>query len=270
MSLEAVKIKDRIGSEIHCDPADLLSVEVARELRELLVQRGVLVFKELNFTDEQQVALAGMMGTLRQEGSGGIYKIALDRKVNERGDYLKGSFLWHMDGTHDTTPVFASLLTGVVLSSTGGQTEFANSYAAYESLPEETRERLEGLRVVHSVETSMGRAGIEATPENLDYWRSIPDQTHSLVWTHKSGRRSLVIGCHASHIEGMDRAEGEQLLQELLDWTTRPENVYRHEWTPGDMLIWDNTGVLHRAEPYPLDCGRLMHRTTLVGEEAFS
>jgi alpha-ketoglutarate-dependent taurine dioxygenase len=68
----------------------------------------------------------------------------------------------------------------------------------------------------------------------------------------------------------MPRDEGERLLQELLDWATRPERVYRHEWSVGDMLIWDNTGVLHRAEPYPLDSGRMMHRTTLVGEEAFA
>mgnify|MGYP001119435416 CR=1 FL=1 len=96
------------------------------------------------------------------------------------------------------------------------------------------------------------------------------DKAHKLVWTHKSGRKSLVIGCSASHIEGMDREEGQQLLQELLDWSTQPRFVYRHEWTPGDLLIWDNTGVLHRAEPYPLDCGRLMHRTTLLGEEPFA
>jgi alpha-ketoglutarate-dependent taurine dioxygenase len=270
MSIEAVNLKPQIGAEVRCAPDRLVTPDTARELRDLLVQRGVLVFKELSLADEQQVALAGMMGAVREEGAKGIFKIALDKKTNERGEYLKGSFLWHMDGTHDKVPVFCSLLAGVVLSKTGGQTEFANSYAAYETLPEETRQRIEGLRVVHSVETSMRRAGIEETPENLAYWRSIPDQTHSLVWPHTTGRKSLVIGCHASHVVGMDREESDKLLRELLDWTTRPENVYRHEWSPGDMLIWDNTGVLHRAVPYPLDSGREMHRTTLMGEEAFA
>jgi len=270
MSLKAVNLKEQIGAEIHCTPEELLNPEAAAQLRDLLVQRGVLVFRKLGLSDEQQVQLAGLMGKVREEGEKGIFKIALDKKTNARGEYLKGSFLWHMDGTHDTVPVFGSLLTGVVLSRTGGQTEFANSYAAYETLPEETRKRIEGLRVVHSMTTSMRRAGIPETPENLEYWRTIPDQTHSLVWTHKSGRKSLVIGCHASHVVGMDRAESDALLQELLDWTTRSENVYRHEWSPGDMLIWDNTGVLHRAEPYPLDSGREMHRTTLMGEEAFA
>ncbi len=270
MQFEAVNLKDSIGSEIRTDVHTLLNPEVGKQLRELLVERGVLVFKELNLDDEQQVTLAGLIGAVRDEGDKGIYKISLDKDTNARGEYLKGSFLWHMDGTHDDTPVFGCLLTGVKLSATGGQTEFANSYAAYEALPGDMKERIAGLKAVHSVEVSMRKAGVEPTEENLAYWRSIPDRVHNLVWTHRSGRKSLVIGCHASHIEGMDREEGQALLQELLAWTTQHRFVYRHEWTPGDLLIWNNTGVLHRAEPYPLDSGREMHRTTLLGEEAFA
>lgn len=270
MAFEVVDLKPAIGSEVRVDIDTLLQPETAKALRELLVARGVLVFKQLHLSDEQQRVLSQNMGQLRIEGEKGVLKITLDKKENARADYLKGSFLWHLDGTHDDVPVFASLLSGRRLSQIGGQTEFANSYAAYESLPEDMKRRIADLKVVHSVETSMRRAGVEATPENLAYWRSIPDRTHKLVWSHRSGRKSLVIGCHASHIEGMDRAEGERLLEELLAWTTRPERVYRHEWSLGDMLIWDNTGVLHRAEPYPLDSGRLMHRTTLQGEEAFA
>src|SRR3546814_16308566 len=116
----------------------------------------------------------------------------------------------------------------------------------------------------------MRRAGIEPTEANLRYWRGIPDKAHNLVWTHKSGRKSLVIGCHASHIADMDVEEGRKLLDELLAWTTQPRFIYRHEWSVGDMLIRDNTGVLHRAEPYPADRGRIMHRPTLKGEEAKS
>jgi alpha-ketoglutarate-dependent taurine dioxygenase len=267
---EAVNLKADIGSDIRSSPGSLLQPEAGKALRDLLMQRGVLVFKRLNLTEEQQVTLARTMGVLREEGEKGIFKITLDKSLAERADYLKGSFNWHMDGTHDRVPVFASLLTGRILSQTGGQTEFANSYAAYEQLPRETKDRIAKLRVVHSVRTSMRRAGIEETPANIAFWDSMPDQTHSLVWTHASGRKSLVIGCHADHIEGMDRAEGEALLAELLDWTTQPRFVYRHEWDVGDLVVWDNTGVLHRAIPYPLDSGRLMHRTTLMGEEAFS
>jgi alpha-ketoglutarate-dependent taurine dioxygenase len=270
MRFEVLNLKDQVGSEIRVDLPDLLRPEVAQDLRRLLVQRGVLVFRKLNLSDDDQLSLTGLMGTVRQEGNEGILKITLDKTISAGADYLKGSFLWHIDGTHDDVPPFASLLSARVLSKTGGQTEFANSYAAYEALPPAMKERVDGLKVVHSVEVSMRRADVEATEANLAYWRSRADKTHNLVWTHKSGRKSLVIGCHASHIVGMDRQEGEQLLQELLDWTTQPKFKYRHEWSPGDMVIWDNTGVLHRAEPYPVDSGRIMHRTTLLGEEAFA
>lgn len=270
MPFEAMKLKDDIGSQIHTRAESLLTPAVAAQVRQLLVQRGVLIFRGLNLSDEQQVELAGLMGSVRPEGEKGIYKITLDKSANARRDFLKGSFLWHIDGTHDEVPVFASLLTGITLSTTGGQTEFANSYAAYEALPDAMKQRIATLKVVHSVEVSMRRAGVEASETNLEFWRRFPDKTHNLVWTHQSGRKSLVIGCHASHIVGMDKTESQQLLQELLSWTTQPRFVYRHEWTPGDLLIWDNTGVLHRVEPYPLDSGRMMHRTTLQGEEAFA
>lgn len=270
MLFAAVNLKDRIGTEVRTDIESLLTPEVAQEVRRLLVQRGVLVFKELNLSDEQQLQLSRLMGSLREEGEKGIYKVTLDRKANARADYLKGSFMWHLDGTHDDVPVFASLLSARKLSRTGGQTEFANSYMAYETLPEATKKRIADLKVVHSVEMSMRRGGVEPTEEHLADWRRLPDKTHKLVWTHKSGRKSLVIGSHAAQIAGMDREEGDRLLQELLAWTTQPDFIYRHEWSPGDMLIWDNTGVLHRAEPYPLDSGRMMHRTTLMGEEAFA
>jgi alpha-ketoglutarate-dependent taurine dioxygenase len=269
MALEVVALKNRIGSEIRADIDTLLQPDTAAEVRRLLIERGVLVFKRLEITDEQQVAFARRLGSLREQGENNIFKIGYDPKVHQRPEYVKGTFLWHMDGTEDDVPVFASMLSGKRLSPVGGQTEFASTYAAYEDLPPAMKERIDGLKVVHSVETSMRRAEI-FNEENAAHWRSIPDKVHNLVWTHKSGRKSLVIGCHASHVVGMDRAESDALLAELLDWTTQPRFVYRHEWDVGDMLIWDNTGVLHRAEPYPLDSGRVMHRTTLLGEEAFA
>lgn len=270
MIFESTALKELVGSEVHTDIESLLTPAVAQQARDLLIERGVLVFKELNMNDEQQLALSRLMGTLREEGQHGIIKITLDKSVNARADYLKGSFFWHIDGTHDDTPPFASLLTGITLSSSGGQTEFANTFAAYEGLPQTTKERIANLKAVHSVETSTRKAGVEPTDENIAYWRSLPDKAHNLVWTHRSGRKSLVIGSHASHIEGLSRDEGQALLEELLEWSTQPRFVYRHEWTPGDLLIWDNTGVMHRVEPYSLDSGRMMRRTTLQGEEPFA
>jgi alpha-ketoglutarate-dependent taurine dioxygenase len=270
MALEVVDLKEKIGSEVRTDVEALLTPEVGASLRELLRCRGVLVVRGIHLNDDQQVRLAATMGNIRDEGEKGIFKITLDKNESATADYLKGSFLWHMDGTHDAVPVFASLLSARQLSDQGGQTMFANTYAAYEALPDEMKRRIERLKAVHSVETSMRRAGVEDTESNVAIWRMLPDRAHNIVWTHESGRKSLVIGCHASHIEGMDREEGERLLRELVDWTTQPQFVYRHEWTPGDLLIWDNTGVLHRVEPYSIESGRMMHRTTLIGEEAFA
>lgn len=270
MSLQVRNLKDHIGAEVIVAVEDLLQPEIAAQVRELLIDRGVLVFPELGISDEEQVRLAALIGDVRNEGENGIFKITLDNKAHDQAIYLKGSFNWHMDGTHDTIPVFGSLLSAYSLSKEGGDTWFANSYAAYEALPQAMKDRIENLRVVHSFAVSMGRAGIERTPQTAAHWDSIPDQTHALVWTHESGRRSLVIGCHASHVVGMDRAESDALLQELLDWTTQDRFTYCHRWTVGDMLIWNNTGVLHRATPYPMNSGRMMHRTTLMGEEAFS
>lgn len=271
MTFETAKLADLIGTEIRADVDTLLRPDTAKEVRRLLLERGVILFRGIDLTDEQQVMLADYMGTLRNEGEKGIFKITIDPKVNAGAAYLKGSFLWHMDGTHDDVPVFASLLSGRVLSTVGGQTEFANSYAAYEALTPAMKEKIEELRVVHDFKVSMARAGVIPTSAAEEaYIASIPVKTHKLVWPHETGRKSLVIGCHASHVAGMDMAEGQALLAELMDWVTQPRFTYRHEWTVGDLLIWDNTGVLHRAEPYPLASGRIMHRTTLMGEEAFA
>lgn len=270
MAVEHTNLTPVIGAAVRGSPDDLLNPEAADDLRRLLRERGVLLFKELHLTSDQQVHLAGMLGSVRQEGGGNIFKITLDPKINPGADYLKGSFLWHMDGTHDDVPVFASLLTGRKLSEVGGQTEFANSYAAYEALAPGMKARIANLKVLHSFTTSMIRAEVEPTEAHLAYWATIPDKVHNLVWQHESGRKSLVIGCHASHVVGMDRGESDELLAELMAWVTQPRFTYRHDWSVGDLLIWDNTGVLHRAEPYPLDSGRVMDRTTLMGEEAFA
>lgn len=270
MSFKETYLNDLVGSEIEIETRFLTQPEQVQALRQRLIERGILVFKQQHLKEEDQLAFARLLGNLREELGKGIYKITLDKKTNAHADYLKGSFLWHIDGTHDDIPPFATLLTGLTLSETGGQTEFANSYAAYEALSESMKTKIADLQVEHSVEVSMSRAGIEPSEENLTYWRSFPIKKHNLVWTHKSGRRSLVIGCHAHKVVGMDKSESDALLSELLEWATQPRFVYRHEWSPGDLIVWDNTGVIHRVEPYPLDCGRVMNRSTLMGEEPFA
>src|ERR1043166_5192178 len=201
--VEFKALSERIGTEVRAtDPEALLNTETAAELRRRLMDRGVLLFKRIDLTDEQQVRLAGLLGNVRDEGVNGIFKVTIDPKVNKAGEYLKGSFLWHMDGTHDDIPVFASLLSGRRLSDEGGETEFANSYQAYEQLPEAMKERIAGLKVVHSVGYSMTQAGLPPPPGYRLNQPHPADKVHSLVWTHENGRKSLVIGCHAPHVAG--------------------------------------------------------------------
>jgi alpha-ketoglutarate-dependent taurine dioxygenase len=121
--------------------------------------------------------------------------------------------------------------------------------------------------VVHSFEISQRYVNPEPNSGELKFWQTRTPKVHPLVWTHKSGRKSLVLGSTAHYIEGMDPAEGRMLLNRLREWATQPQFVYIHRWTEGDLLVWDNSGTMHRVDPYPLEENRLMHRTTIEAEE---
>lgn len=266
-NLRTVDLKPRIGSEIVVDRATLLSGTVSADVREVLEDRGVICFREICLTDQEQVRFAKTIGQVENEGEAHIYKITMDTRENAQAEYLKGAFYWHIDGTMENVPSLGCLLSAHRLSPIGGQTEFCNTYAAYDDLPESEKKAFANLKVVHSMETSQRVVTPWPTYAQLKAWQSYGEKTHPLVWTHRSGRKSLVLGSTASHVVGMSLPEGRALLCRLLEWATQPQYVYRHEWRLGDLVIWDNTGTMHRAMPYPADSGRMMHRTKLAGEE---
>lgn len=266
--LEVVDLTPRIGSEIRTDLDTLLSGREASTIREVLERRGVVFFRGLDIGDEEQVAIAKTLGTLvANEGQGGINKISLDEKVNQRAKYLRGSMFWHFDGSLQPLPNLATLLRAVQLSEIGGQTEFCNTYAAYEDLPEPDKEAIADLRVVHSAERSQYYVTPEMSYDEVAFWQKSPTKACPIVWTHQSGRKSLLLGATSDYVIGLPVEESRALLARLRDWATQPQYVYQHQWQPGDLLIWDNTGTMHRVLPYPVDSGRLMHRTILAGEE---
>ncbi|PWB88620.1 TauD/TfdA dioxygenase family protein [Methylosinus sporium] len=266
---EVFDLTPRIGSSIEIDVAALMSGEYAAEIRDLLERRCVIVFPRLDLDDAQHLALSRTLGEIVPLRADGLLPITLDRKVDAfAAEYLKGSFFWHFDGASDDIPARAAILNAKRLSPAGGQTEFSNCYAAWEELPVSVKSSIEGLRVVHSVEGAQRLVNPTPTEDELRRWRSHEPKTHPLVWTHKSGRKSLALGCTASHIEGLTPDVGSALLAELTEWATSPRFVYRHEWSVGDLLIWDNAGTLHRVTPYDAESGRLMTRTTIAGEEA--
>lgn len=272
VGLDAREISPRIGTEIRAGKDVLLSGDYAETIRELLEQRGVLVFPKIDFSDDEQVAFTETLGTLATERKGEkLYNVTLDKTVNKQADYLKGSLYWHLDGTMNEVPILASLLSSKALGNEGeGDTEFCNTYAAYDDLPDDGKAELDALRVIHSTWTTLLYYDPEPSLKTLQQMASIGERELPLVWNHRSGRKSLVLGCTAGHVVGLDRAKSIELLVRLREWATQPQFVYRHTWSVGDLVIWDNTGTMHRATPYDPASGRLLQRTKLAGEESFA
>jgi alpha-ketoglutarate-dependent taurine dioxygenase len=235
-----------------------------------LEANGALVFRDLHLDDATQVAWSRKLGTVEKLGRGEypeIFRVTLDPAKNPSATYLRGTFDWHIDGCTDDVPIMATMLSAHAVAERGGETEFASSYAAYDDLDDDDRQRLDSVRVVHTIEASQRLFNPDPTPDEVAIWRRRPPKEHPLVWKHRSGRRSLVLGATTDHVVGMDRDEGRALLDGLLARATTPDRVYRHDWRVGDVVIWDNRGVLHRAAPYDPSSPRDMHRTTFAGDE---
>jgi alpha-ketoglutarate-dependent taurine dioxygenase len=270
-------VKPLIGSVVHVDRADLLTEATAAACREMLEKRTVLVFPRANLTDAEQLAFTDLLGARVNLTSNAVtekpkdedvYQVTLDRKINKSPEYVLGTFFWHMDGiTVDMPPPRATLLSCRKASATGGQTEFASTYAAYDNLSEEDKAALEGLRATHSVAASL-RYIADGIPEEDKGKLTIGlVKEHPIVWTRASGRKSLVIGTTADKVTGMELAHGRHLLTRLNEWAVQPDFSYRHQWQEGDFVVWDNCGAMHRVIPYDWESGRMMHRTSIAGSE---
>ena len=274
-TLKVVDLTPHIGSEIEIEVEALLNGAVAAEIRALLEKRGVLVARNRKLDDEQLLAIAATLGSVRlgtvaKEGVDGILKVTFDRSQNPTGpNSFRGTFYWHMDGTFDDTPPLAAVLTPRILSAEGGDTEYANTYAAFDDLPEADKARFSELKVLHTMESAHRIYTPSPSPEQLQHWAKFPARIHPLVWRHHTGRKSLLLSSSVTRVAGMEEKESDALLARLMEWTTQPSYVYRHNWQMGDLLIWDNTGTMHRALPYDIECGRRLHRVTLEGEESF-
>ena len=271
------KLTATVGAEVAGLDSERLAADDAlgAAVLEALEDNGVLVFPGLHLEPQAQVEFCRRLGDIDHSSDGhhpvaGIYPVTLDKSKNASAGYLRATFDWHIDGctpTDDEYPQMATILSAVQVAERGGETEFASSYGAYESLGDDEKQRLGSLRVVHSLEASQRRVHPDPSPELVARWRSRPTHEHPLVWTHRSGRKSLVLGASADHVVGMDLDEGRALLADLLDRATEADKVYSHHWSVGDTVIWDNRGVLHRAAPYDPDSPRLMLRTTVLGDE---
>ena len=297
--VRVTKLGERLGAEIAgVDLARPLDEATFGEVAKAFFDHEVVVFRDQRLAPEQQVAFTRRFGELehhvrRESCLPGFPEIlvvsnVLDEQGRAIGAQDAGRF-WHSDLSYKRAPSLLSALYALEVPMKDarvlGDTGFASATAAYETLPEPTKRRLGGLRNVHSYRyyraknaraqkeeaVTSGRGVQEHTPSEAQL-ASVPDVEMPLVRTHPvTGRKALFVNeAHTSHIVGLPSAESEALLDELYRHIVRPEFTYTHHWRAGDLLMWDNCAVQHKATfDYALPLRRRMHRTTVRGSAPF-
>jgi alpha-ketoglutarate-dependent 2,4-dichlorophenoxyacetate dioxygenase len=262
------------------DLARPIADEVWAEIRAAFEEHSVLVFRGQSLDDESQIAFSRRFGNLEvtrsmnpAAGTPFARQSNLDIKTGEvipQGDrrmvYQLANMLWHSDSSFKPVPSLCSLLSARIVPPEGGATEFAGMRAGYAALPEATKLKVGDLVVVHDFAWSRDqvRPGFFTERERAEY----PPVRHPLVRRNPvNSRPALFMGAHASHVDGWSVDDGRALLKELLDHATQRQFCYRHEWQDGDLVVWDNRCVLHRATPFDsVRYKRLMQRTTISGD----
>ena len=247
--LETAPLSLAGGAEIvGVDLARPLSADVLARLQAAVLDYQFLVFSGQALSREQQYAFTAQFGEVERHGGGRKDKrqdvahvttnLDADGKPNGRGA-AGANYRWHTDKPYYATPPALTTLYAVELPPSGGDTQLANTRLAYEALPDTVKRRIAGLRVAFQWEAGR-RPGYYAS--------ELPPVDHPLVRTHpETGEKALYLGHHAMHIAGLGEGEGTALLTELLDHATQPRFVYPHRWRLGDLVMWDNRSLLHRA-----------------------
>jgi taurine dioxygenase len=253
-----------------------------RRLHAAHLQHHVLVFRDLRITPQQQVDFSRRFGplqihVLRQFQLAGHPEILVVANIVENGQPIglgdAGAY-WHSDLSYKDKPSLGSMLHAQELPSEGGDTLFADQHAAYDTLPEDLKQRLQGLKAEHSY-----LAKYEALRAR-NPWRQkltqaqideVPPAVQPVVRTHpETGRKALFVSEHfTTRIVGLPEDESAALLQQLFAHSTQPAFVYRHHWQPHDMVFWDNRSVLHLAAGCPDHLRRRLNRTTIEGDVPF-
>lgn len=274
-----------IGAEVRgIDLAQPLDRDVFERVHALWMQHLLLVFPEQSISDEQHIAFGRHFGELeihpsvahRSSRNREIYRVS---NVDEAGNiippketawqYINLSWLWHTDSSFREVPSKGSILHGVETTNAGGNTLFANMYAAYDALTDAMKARIENLRVIHDHDHVIGMSKELSAKQDKGRYDALPPVIHPMVQVHPvTRRRSLFLSPHTMvNVEGMDPEAGRALLDELIAHATQPQFVYRHVWARDDVIMWDNRCTMHAVEPFDnASVRRIMHRVTLVGE----
>lgn len=277
--LEIKPISGNFGADITGLQLDQISDTTFEEIYKAWLEYGVLRFRGQQLDEDGLQRFSQRFGPLEEIPLGrlpeemkkkitNIYVTVLSNIVENGkpiGGLGSGEANWHSDMTYVETPPPASVLLGVEIPPEGGDTWFADQYAAYEVLPKELKQRIADLRIKHdAAHTSVGdlRPGFEA----FDDPRDAPGAIHPIVSTHpETGRQCLYLGRREwACVVGMDLAESEALLDELWTYATLEENVIKHVWTPGDVIIWDNRCTLHRRDEIDPSHRRLLRRCQVL------
>ena len=253
-----------------------LDDETVEELNRALLAHHILIFREQQLDKEQQLTFSRRFGELEDH----VIRLANGKKApplhvisNLDADgqptskpYSHGNYYWHTDKSYHAKPSFATLLHAIEIPPSGGDTEFANLHLSYNALSDERKLEIADLKLVHSWEASRINTGNR--PATEDEKRDRPPVVHPLVRTHpETHAKLLYLGTHVSHVEDMPREQGDALLAELTDLATRKQYIYSHAWRPGDLLMWDNRSLMHRATSnFDMNSHRrVLHRTVIRG-----
>ena len=264
------------------DLREPLSQEVFAQVEAAFNEYAVLVFPEQPLSDEQQMEFSRRFGPLETNPSYAGNKLRLRAEIADisnidtegniqpldspRRYFSLGNQLWHTDSSFKHVPARCSLLSAREIPPTGGETEFADLRAAYEALPEERKSLLAGLVVEHSIYRSRSQIGFAGFAREIH--TDLPPVRQVLVRRHPgSGRMTLYLAAHASHVVGWPVEEGRKLVEDLIAFATEPQFVYSHRWRVGDLVMWDDRCTMHRGRPYDeVKYRRDMHRTTVSDE----
>jgi alpha-ketoglutarate-dependent 2,4-dichlorophenoxyacetate dioxygenase len=236
-------------------------------IREAMDRFAVLVFRGQPLSDAEQLAFAERFdGRLHTKTGSAVLRnnrfgneaLTDISNVDENGELMQpadrrrmyglGNRLWHTDASFEDPPGRYSMLHARVIPAVDADTEFADMRAAYDELDGATKAKLEGLKVHHSIAYSRATLGFEFSDEER---AKLPGAVHPLVRTNpRTGRRSLYLASHASHVAGWPVPEGRLLLRDLTEHATQSRFVYRHSWHAADLVIWDNLATMHRARPF--------------------
>ena len=245
------------------------------KIRDAFHRHMLLVFPDQHLDEAQQIAFSRRFGELqvhvldqyRHPRYPEIYVLSNVAHGKTTGTHPdKGTLVWHSDLSFQRRPALATILYGIEVPRAGGDTLYADMYAAYEDLDKDTKNQLEGMRAIHDLDASRMRAG--EPPMTAKQRAEAPPVEHPVVRTHPdTGRKVLYISRHVSHFAGMPRAESDVLLEKLLRHSTQDRFVFRHRWGQRDIVMWDNRCTMHCATPY--DTGaerRVIYRTVVLDE----